>query len=67
MEKRLPKVILGLSLMFSTGIASAQTDSLSQNIEDISLEDLMNVKIVSASKKEESQFDASLSASSISR
>lgn len=67
MEKRLPKVILGLSLMFSTGIASAQTDSLSQNIEDISLEDLMNVKIVSASKKEESQFDASLSISSISR
>jgi len=53
MKKKVLKVALGVSFLFYTGVASAQTDSLSQNIEDISLEDLMNVKIVSASKKEE--------------
>lgn len=67
MKKRIPKIVLGVSFLFSSGIASAQTDSLSQNIEDISLEELMNVKIVSASKKEESQFDAPLSIGSVSR
>ncbi|HVD98272.1 MAG TPA: TonB-dependent receptor [Cytophagaceae bacterium] len=67
MKRHLPKMFVGISFLFTTTMASAQTDSLSQNIEDISLEDLMNVKIVSASKKEENQFDASLSASSISR
>lgn len=67
MKKRIPQFVLGVSFLLSSGIASAQTDSLSQNIEDISLEDLMNVKIVSASKKEESQFDAPLSIGSVSR
>jgi iron complex outermembrane receptor protein len=67
MKKQLLKFMLGASVLFYAGLASAQTDSLSQNIEDISLEDLMNVKIVSVSKKAENQFDASLSASSIGR
>ncbi len=67
MKKHIPKVVMGISLLLSIGTASAQTDSLSQNLDDISLEDLMNVKIVSASKKEENQFDASLSASSVNK
>jgi iron complex outermembrane receptor protein len=67
MKKKVQKVLFAALLLFSARTVSAQTDSLSSNIEDISLEDLMNVKIVSASKKEESLFDASLSASSISR
>jgi iron complex outermembrane receptor protein len=67
MKKRIPQFVLGVSFLFSSGIASAQTDSLSQNIEDISLEDLMNVKIVSASRKEESSFDAPLSTCAITR
>ncbi len=67
MKKHLPKFMLSASLLFSTGIAFAQTDSLSQNIEDISLEDLMNVKIVSASRKEESSFEAPLSTCAITR
>ena len=46
--------------------AAAQTDS-TQSLDDLSLEELMNVKIVSASKKSESVFDAPLSASSVSR
>jgi iron complex outermembrane receptor protein len=67
MIRNIPKLVLGIFLMLSANLASAQTDSLSGNIEDISLEDLMNVKIVSASKKEESQFDAALSASSVNK
>jgi iron complex outermembrane receptor protein len=67
MKKKIQKLLFGASFLFCAGTVSAQTDSLSNNIEDISLEDLMNVKIVSASKKEESLFDASLSASSVSR
>ncbi|HSZ24932.1 MAG TPA: TonB-dependent receptor [Cytophagaceae bacterium] len=68
MKKHLPsKCLLAFVMLLSSITSYAQTDSLSKNIEDISLEELMNVKIVSASKKEESQFDAPLSASSISR
>jgi iron complex outermembrane receptor protein len=58
------------ALMFFAAGAYAQTDSTgagSNNIEDLSLEDLMNVKVISASKKAESAFDAPLSIGSISR
>jgi iron complex outermembrane receptor protein len=66
MKKTIPRLILGIgaALLFSVSTVFAQTDSLS---DDISLEDLMNVKIVSVSKKAENLFDASLSASSVSR
>ena len=66
MKKNILKLILGIGtfLLVSISTVSAQTDSLS---DDISLEDLMNVKIVSVSKKAENLFDAPLSASSISR
>lgn len=48
--------------------AMAQTDSVSvEDIDELSLEDLMNVTVVSASKKKESLFDAPLSISSVSK
>ena len=64
-------------LLFVSGMAFAQTDSVSTSIKsdtsasnsfiEMNLEDLMDVKIVSASKKAESLFDAPLSASGITR
>jgi iron complex outermembrane recepter protein len=65
MKKRFYSIIL----LASIGSAAwAQTDSQnSANLMDMSLEDLMNVKVVSASKKSENLFDAPLSASVLTR
>jgi iron complex outermembrane receptor protein len=54
--------LLGFSTSFST---FAQTDSLS--IFDMKIEDLMNVQVVTASKKSESAFDAALTIGSVNR
>ena len=67
MKKHILKLIVGISFFLSIGTAFAQTDSLSKDADEISLEDLMNVKIVSASRKEESSFDAPLSTCAITR
>ncbi|QHT65693.1 Plug domain-containing protein [Rhodocytophaga rosea] len=59
-----------LLLLFSVlaGTAWAQTDSLNTDaLMDMSLEELMNVQVVSASKKSENLFDAPLSASVLTR
>lgn len=59
-----------LLLLFSVlaGTAWAQSDSLSTDaLMDLSLEELMNVQVVSASKKSENLFDAPLSASVLTR
>ncbi len=54
------------SFLFTTGVALAQQPD-SVDYYDLSLEELMDIKIVSASKKAESLFDAPLSASVLSR
>ncbi len=60
------KVILLISIVFCWWISlSAQELNIDQ-LAEMSLEDLMNMEIVSASKKAESSFDAPLSASVIS-
>jgi iron complex outermembrane recepter protein len=51
--------------LVSTGVAWGQQDTL--DYYDLTLAELMNIKIVSASKKSESLFDAPLSASVITR
>jgi iron complex outermembrane receptor protein len=54
--------------MAASGAAWAQTDSLStKELMDMSLEELMDIQVVSASKKAESLFDAPLSASVLTR
>lgn len=53
------------ALLLGTGTVMAQQDSV--DIYTLSLEELMNIEIVSASKKAESLFDAPLSASVLSR
>src|SRR5262245_47028231 len=53
-------------LLTSTGVAWGQQQD-SVDYHDLTLEELMNIEIVSASKKSESLFDASLSASVITR
>jgi iron complex outermembrane receptor protein len=52
-------------LLLGTGTVMAQQDSV--DIYTLSLEELMNIEIVSASKKAESLFDAPLSASVLTR
>ena len=59
MQKRLLLVIAAFSVSFTTW---AQEDV---DLFDLSLEELMNVEIVSASRKEESLFDAPVSSSVI--
>ncbi|MBT1697863.1 TonB-dependent receptor plug domain-containing protein [Fulvivirgaceae bacterium PWU4] len=53
-------------LLTSTSVAWGQQQD-SVDYHDLTLEELMNIEIVSASKKSESLFDASLSASVITR
>jgi iron complex outermembrane recepter protein len=60
------KKISSCILFLSAALASvySQADTTKNNVyEDLSLKDLLNVKIVSVSKKTESLFDAPLSAS----
>lgn len=62
--------ILALVLLFVTGLTNAysQTDTLKlQAYEDLSLKDLLNVKITSVSKETELLFDAPLSASVVTK
>lgn len=56
--------LLGLFMSFQL---IGQTDSTGAELEDLSLEELMNVKIVSASRSEENAFDAPLSSYVITR
>ncbi len=59
-------VIAFFSFNYQDAMSQEKTDTLNtENLYEMSLEDLMNVKIVSASKKEESLFDAPLGASVI--
>ncbi len=69
------KYLIAIFIASVSLCAYAQTDSTTSDLGELptidltnlSLEDLMEVKIVSASKKSESLFDAPLSASSISK
>ncbi len=51
--------LAGLTLLIAGGVAAAEAGSLSTNsVADLSLEDLINVKVTSVSKKEEKLNDA---------
>lgn len=67
LKKKVFLTLVTLVMLFSQEVKSQEkTDTLNtDNLYEMSLEDLMNVKIVSASKKEESLFDAPLGASVI--
>ncbi|WP_028980601.1 TonB-dependent receptor plug domain-containing protein [Sporocytophaga myxococcoides] len=71
MNPKFKNCILSAALaMAIPAISYAQTDSTFQQSEDItaiSLEDLMNVKIVSASRSEEKAFEAPLSSFVVTR
>src|SRR5687768_3978531 len=59
--------LLGL-LLFGISSAYGQSDTTAPNsLEGLSLKDLLDIKIVSVSKKSESLFDAPLSASVVTR
>ena len=51
-------LLAGLTLPFSSKAADSSGASLLDNTNDISLEDLVNIKVTSVSKKEENLFDA---------
>jgi iron complex outermembrane recepter protein len=58
--------LIGLSIIMSGFLSSyGQADSTQINIENLSLEQLLNTQVVSVSKKSENLFDAPLSASVI--
>ena len=58
----MPTIVIGITNVFS------QSDiSHSSHYDDLSLKDLLNIKIVSVSKKAELLFDAPLSASVITK
>lgn len=59
--------LVGLVLFALTAPAQAQTDSSNIDLFKMSFEDLMNVRIVSASKHDEDLFSAPLSASVLTR
>lgn len=63
---KLKHLTLGLAMTCSAGMGWAQQQD-STDLYSFSLEELMNIQIVSASKKAESLFDASLSASVLTR
>jgi iron complex outermembrane receptor protein len=65
MEKLTKVCVVVLGLMAASVPALAQTDQ--QDLYDMSLEELLNISIVSASKEKERQFDAPLAAYSITR
>jgi iron complex outermembrane receptor protein len=68
MKKLLLHIILALTATCSLQNVNAQTDTAAQNsYEGLSLKALLDIKIVSASKKLESLFDAPFSASVLSR
>ena len=56
---------LGVAVLLSHSLYAQQEEEV--DLFEMSLEDLMNVEIVSASKKEESAFDAPISSSVITR
>lgn len=60
-------LLLIIALCFKIEPTWAQSDTLKTDIYEMSLEELMNVQVVSASKKSESLFDAPLSTSALSR
>lgn len=55
------------STKIGTSSAEPVSDSTAANVFEMSLEDLMDVKVVSASKKAESTFEAPLSIGSVSK
>jgi len=78
MKKRnvifVPILLAGTSLFAqvdstkTSGVAAEPVaDSTAANVFEMSLEDLMDVKVVSASKKAESTFEAPLSIGSVSK
>ena len=68
MIKILPQIIGIVLVMFVSDWVYGQADTVKATAyEDLSLKDLLNVKIVSASKKSEPLFDAPLSASVVTK
>jgi iron complex outermembrane receptor protein len=65
MNRKIPLFVLFFLLTSLSGYS--QISDTSQTMADMSLEDLMNVQVVSASKKSESVFEAPLSIGSVSR
>jgi iron complex outermembrane receptor protein len=60
-------IIVVILMLLIAGNLLAQTQQPDQNLYDLSLEDLMKIPIKSASKKEETLFDAPLSSYTITR
>jgi iron complex outermembrane receptor protein len=60
------KIIMGFAFLFF-GLSNAFSQHDSLKLDDLSLKDLLNVKIVSVSKNAELLFDAPLSASVLTR
>jgi iron complex outermembrane recepter protein len=66
MKKKVYKLLFAM-LACSTPVMAQIEGIKDEDLFDMSLEELMNIKVVSASKKSESLFDAPLSASVITR
>jgi len=60
-------MVSAIMIAFCISNATGQEDSTSKKLEDMSLQQLLNVKIVSASKKSEFLFDAPVSASVLTK
>jgi iron complex outermembrane recepter protein len=68
MKLRLGKYVrLIIVLLAAASTASAQSDTSNNYYGGLSLKDLLNVKIVTASKNQEFLFDAALSASAVTK
>ncbi len=67
MKKLITAVICLLLAGLSPGVFAQEKTPVDSSMFDMSLEDLMNITISSASKKEESLFDAPLSSYTITR
>lgn len=67
--KKLKPIVLAsaLSCILSNGIAQVASDSTKTDFLEMSLEDLMNIPIVSASKEKESSFNSPLTSCVITR
>src|SRR6186713_3388411 len=66
MNLKFDRVLLLLSLLATPALSQEQVNT-QEDLYDLSLEELMNVPIVSASKKDETLFDAPLSSYTITR
>src|SRR6186713_735975 len=66
MNLKFDRVLLLLSLLATPALSQEQVNT-QEDLYELSLEELMNVPIVSASKKDETLFDAPLSSYTITR